>query len=49
MKWGGRLFYSFTRVSMAIQLTFQALPPSVENDCSNLIHRRYQDKTHPRN
>ena len=31
-----RFFYSFTRVSMAIQFTSQVLPPSVENDCSNL-------------
>jgi hypothetical protein len=31
-----RFFYSFTRVSIAIQFTSQVLPPSVENDCSNL-------------
>jgi hypothetical protein len=28
--------HSFTRVSIAIQFTSQVLPPSVENDCSNL-------------
>jgi hypothetical protein len=31
-----RFLYSFTPVSIAIQLTSQVLPPSVENDCSNL-------------
>jgi hypothetical protein len=31
-----RFFYSFTRVSIAIQFTSQVLPPSAENDCSNL-------------
>lgn len=31
-----RFFYSFTRVSIAIQFTSQVLPLSVENDCSNL-------------
>jgi hypothetical protein len=31
-----RFFYSFTRVSIAFQFTSQVLPPSAENDCSNL-------------